>query len=175
MKLRYAVPSVLLVGLLLLFAVGLQLDPTKVPSPLIGKPVPQFELPVLGGGEGRFGNAQLQGRPMLVNFWASWCPPCLQEHPLLMRLAQEGVPIVGMNYKDEPAAAVAWLKRHGNPFLVVASDLDGRVGLDWGVYGAPETYVLDAQGVIRHKHIGPVTESDWREVIAPAMGWGGAR
>lgn len=92
-----------------------------------------------------------------------------------MRLGQEGVPIVGMNYKDEPAAAVAWLKRHGNPFFVVASDLDGRVGLDWGVYGAPETYVLDAQGVIRHKHIGPVTESDWREVIAPALGWGGAR
>lgn len=169
MKWRYAVPALLLLGLVVLFGYGLRLDPTKVPSPLVGKPVPGFELPVLVGAGGTFGSSQLLGRPVLVNFWASWCPPCLQEHPLLMQLAQAGVPIVGVNYKDEAGAARSWLERHGNPFFVVAADRDGRVGLDWGVYGAPETYVVDAQGVIRYKHIGPISEADWRDRIAPVL------
>lgn len=171
---RYAVPVLLLLGLLVLFGYGLQLEPARIPSPLIGKPAPGFELPVLVGGSGTLDASALRGRPVLVNFWASWCPPCLQEHPLMMELAKAGVPIVGINYKDEDVAGRQWLLRHGDPFSVVLSDHKGRVGLDWGVYGAPETYVLDAAGVIRYKHVGALTLADWRDTLAPAMGWTGA-
>ena len=165
---RYAIPVVLLLGLMALLAVGLTRDPRVVPSPLIGKPAPAFDLPLLEGGTGNYGTQQLMGQPVLVNFWASWCPPCLQEHPLLLELARSGVKIVGFNYKDDPADARQWLARHGNPYRLVVQDRQGRVGLDWGVYGAPETYVLDAQGKILHKQIGPLTEQAWRE-IAPML------
>ena len=169
MRLRYAIPVLLLLGVLVLFAFGLRLDPTRVPSPLIGKPAPTFELPVVTGEGSVLTTAALRGRPHLVNFWASWCPPCLQEHPMLLEISRRGVSIVGISYKDDDIAARAWLARHGNPFSVVAADRDGRAGLDWGVYGAPETYVVDAQGVIRYKHIGPVTPDDWRGHLAPAL------
>lgn len=169
MKLRFAIPALLLLGVLILFAFGLRLDPTRVPSPLIGKPAPEFELPVVTGEGAVLTKGALLGRAQLVNFWASWCPPCLQEHPMLLELSRRGVPIVGISYKDEDGAARAWLERHGNPFYVVAADRDGRVGLNWGVYGAPETYVVDAHGVIRYKQIGPVTAEDWRDRIAPAL------
>jgi cytochrome c biogenesis protein CcmG/thiol:disulfide interchange protein DsbE len=164
MKLRYAVPAVVLAALVVLFAAGLQRDPTRVPSPLIGKPAPVFQLPTLDGAT--LGVAQLAGRPVLVNFWASWCTPCLQEHPLLMELSRAGVTIIGLNYKDDPEAARQWLARHGDPFTQIAQDRDGRVGLDWGVYGVPETFVLDAHGVIRHKQIGPMTRAAWDQDIA---------
>ena len=134
---RYAIPVVLLLGLMALLAVGLTRDPHVVPSPLIGKPAPAFDLPLLEGGTGNYGTQQLIGQPVLVNFWASWCPPCLQEHPLLLELARSGVKIVGFNYKDDPADARQWLARHGNPYRLVVQDRQGRVGLDWGVYGAP--------------------------------------
>ncbi|MGQ0585584.1 MAG: DsbE family thiol:disulfide interchange protein [Gammaproteobacteria bacterium] len=165
MKAWYAIPAAVLAALVVLFAVGLTRDPTKVPSPVIGKPAPAFDLPLLGG-PGTLALAALKGQPVLVNFWASWCTPCLQEHPLLMELARGGVKIVGMNYKNEPDAASQWLARHGNPFAVIARDVDGRVGLDWGVYGVPETYVLDAQGTILHKHIGPLTREAWQTEVA---------
>ena len=165
---RYAIPVVLLLGLMALLAVGLTRDPRVVPSPLIGKPAPAFDLPLLEGGTGNYGTQQLIGQPVLVNFWASWCPPCLQEHPLLLELARSGVKIVGFNYKDDPADARQWLARHGNPYRLVVQDRQGRVGLDWGVYGAPETYVLDAQGKILHKQIGPLTEQAWQQ-IAPML------
>lgn len=168
MKARFAIPAAVLAGLVVLFAVGLTRDPSKIPSPLIGKPAPAFDLPTPEGE--RLALAALRGQPVLVNFWASWCTPCLQEHPLLMELARSGVRIVGLNYKDDPAAAAQWLARHGNPFATIAQDRDGRVGLDWGVYGVPETYVLDAQGVIRHKHIGPMTREAWQTEIAALMG-----
>ena len=167
---RYAIPVVLLLGLMALLAVGLTRDPHVVPSPLIGKPAPAFDLPLLEGGTGNYGTQQLIGQPVLVNFWASWCPPCLQEHPLLLELARSGVKIVGFNYKDDPADARQWLARHGNPYRLVVQDRQGRVGLDWGVYGAPETYVLDAQGVIRYKQIGPMTEQDWQKIRESGIG-----
>ncbi len=185
---RYAIPGLVLLGLLALFAMGLRLDPTKVPSPLIDKPAPAFELPVLDGDAapnasaggtdaslaspavGPLTTERLKGESVLVNFWASWCTPCLQEHPLLMELARSGVKIIGINYKDEPQAARQWLARHGNPFAVIAQDLQGKAGLDWGVYGVPETFVLDAQGMIRHKQIGPMTREAWERDIAQWLG-----
>src|SRR5882672_7741235 len=149
---RYAIPAVVLTALIVLFAVGLRHDPTKVPSPLIGKPAPAFSLPTMDGRT--LTSSELAGKPVLVNFWASWCAPCLEEHPLMLELSRAGVTVVGINYKDEPQAAREWLARHGNPFTTIAQDRDGNVGIDWGVYGVPETYVVDAHGVIVHKHIG---------------------
>jgi len=167
---RFALPIILLLGLLVLFYAGLQRDPREVPSPLIGKPAPAFALPGLGGTPPSLTPSDLKGRPVLVNFFASWCAGCRVEHPLLMQLAQQGVEIVGIDYKDVEADATAWLARHGNPYRVVALDAQGAAGLDWGVYGVPETYVLSADGTILYKHIGPVTEAAWREKIAPLMG-----
>ena len=167
MKARYLVPAVVLAALVVLFARGLQRDPTKIPSPLIGQPAPAFDLPMPDGS--RLTQAGLRGTPVLVNFWASWCTPCLVEHPLLMELARSGVKIVGINYKDDPQAAAQWLARHGNPFAVIARDRDGRAGLDWGVYGVPETFTLDAGAVIRHKHIGPLTREAWEAQRVPVV------
>ncbi len=164
---RYLIPAAVLAALVVLFALGLQRDPSKIPSPLIGKPAPAFDLPTPAGA--RLTAAALSGAPVLVNFWASWCTPCLQEHPLLMELARTGVKIVGINYKDDPQAATQWLERHGNPFATIAQDRDGRAGLDWGVYGVPETFALDAAGVIRHKHIGPLTREAWQADLVPIV------
>jgi cytochrome c biogenesis protein CcmG/thiol:disulfide interchange protein DsbE len=166
-KARYLIPAAVLAGLIALFAAGLQRDPSRIPSPLIGRGAPAFELPAADGA--RLSSASLRGQPVLVNFWASWCVPCLHEHPLLMELARSGVKIVGINYKDEPQAAAQWLARHGNPFAVVAQDRDGRVGLDWGVYGVPESFALDAGGVIRHKHVGPMTREAWAAEVQPVV------
>jgi cytochrome c biogenesis protein CcmG, thiol:disulfide interchange protein DsbE len=165
---RYAIPALVLLALIVLFAFGLRTDPRVVPSPLIGKPAPAFALPQFGSGEITTQQA-LQGRPLLVNFFASWCTPCLAEHPLLMRLAGEGVEIVGMSYKDEAADAQRWLERHGNPYRSIIVDRQGHAGLDFGVYGVPETFVLDARGTIVYKQIGPITEQAWNEEIAPRL------
>lgn len=165
---RYAIPALVLGALIVLFAYGLQLDPTRVPSPLIDKPAPGFTLPALDGS-GEKTLADLKGRTLLVNYWASWCPPCLQEHPTLLSLAQSGVTIIGIAYKDSPEDSRRWLAQHGNPFAWVASDLDGRAGLDWGVYGAPETYLLDGKGIIRHKLVGPMTMQIWKEQFVPLI------
>jgi cytochrome c biogenesis protein CcmG/thiol:disulfide interchange protein DsbE len=166
-KARYLVPAAVLAALVVLFARGLQRDPTRIPSPLIGQPAPAFDLPMPDGS--RLTQASLHGTPVLVNYWASWCTPCLVEHPLLMELARSGVRIVGINYKDDPQAGAQWLERHGNPFAVIARDRDGRAGLDWGVYGVPETFALDAAGVIRHKHIGALTREAWESALAPVV------
>lgn len=171
MKARYLIPLGLFAGLVVLFAVGLGLNPREVPSPLIDKPVPVFELPQVHAPEERLSSADLTRQPVaLFNVWASWCVACRQEHPFLMELARNDVvPIYGLNYKDERSDAIAWLARHGNPYRASAHDHDGRVGIDWGVYGVPETFLVDGQGKIRYKHIGPLTPQVWREKIEPLV------
>jgi cytochrome c biogenesis protein CcmG/thiol:disulfide interchange protein DsbE len=158
------------VALVVLLAVGLTLNPREVPSPLIGKPAPAFELPLLESLDQRFTQKDMLGQVWILNVWASWCPPCLKEHPVITSLAKEELaPIVGLNYKDQRAEALAWLKRNGNPYRLIAQDLDGRIGIDYGVYGVPETYVIDRKGVIRYKHIGPMTEEVAGERIRPLV------
>ena len=155
---RFLVPLGIFIVLLLFLAVGLRLDPRKVPSPLIDKPAPAFTLPRLDDPQQRVSEKDLLGKVWLLNVWASWCVSCREEHPVLVEFAKKNiVPIYGLNYKDERKDALAWLAQFGNPYTVSIMDADGRVGIDYGVYGVPETYVIDKQGVIRYKQIGPIT------------------
>ena len=148
-------------------------DPHLLPSALLDRPFPPFDLPVLGedgsGGEGRATREALLGEVRLVNVWATWCPTCLAEHDELKRIRKTGLSVVGINYKDDPENAVAWLKRHGDPYAFSVVDADGDLGVDLGVYGAPETFLVDADGVIRYKRVGEVDETVWREEIVPAL------
>ena len=155
--------------LVALLAAGLKLDPREVPSPLIGKPAPAFELPLLDAPDKTFSQKDMAGKVWIMNVWASWCPPCLVEHPVITRMARAGVPVVGLNYKDTRADALPWLSRNGNPYRHVVFDVSGRIGIDYGVYGVPETYVIDRQGVIRYKHIGPVTAEVAQKKIEPLV------
>jgi len=156
---------ILLVGFL---AVGLNLNPREVPSPLIGKPAPAFELPVLQQPGKRFVPADMRGKVWLLNVWASWCASCRDEHPLLVDLSRKGVlPILGLNYKDKGEDALRWLKQFGDPYQLSVVDADGRIGIDYGVYGVPETYLIDREGVIRYKRIGPVTAAVLEQKILP--------
>ena len=158
---------VVLVGFLL---VGLGLNPREVPSPLIDKPAPQFSLAQLHEPAKTLGTTDLKGQVWLLNVWASWCVSCREEHPLLVELARAKiVPIVGLNYKDEPQAGKGWLRQFGDPYNVSVVDRDGRVGIDWGVYGVPETFVIDRQGTIRYKQIGPVTAEALEKKILPLV------
>lgn len=166
--LRYILPLGVFGLLVVVFAVGLQRDPRAVPSPLIGKPVPEFSLPQLHATDMRFGNDQLTGQVSLVNVWASWCVACREEHPVLLQLARQ-IPLYGMDYKDRRDDALAWLQAHGDPYRVSAFDEDGRVGIDWGVYGVPETFVIDAHGIIQYKHIGPLTPQVVEQKILPLV------
>lgn len=169
-SLRYLLPLagfVVMVGFLL---VGLGLNPRLIPSPLIDKPVPAFTLPRLEDPGRQVSQAALEGEVSLVNVWASWCVSCRQEHPVLMQLAQEhGIPIHGINYKDRRSDALEYLRHGGNPFRWNGHDLDGRVGIDWGVYGTPETFVVDRQGRIRHKHTGPISPRQASEELLPVI------
>src|SRR3546814_15324 len=143
----------LLIGLL---AIGLTLKPSEVPSPLIGKPAPVFSLPKLAAPDETFSPQSMDGKVWLLNVWASWCPPCLEEHPVITDLSTtHGLPIVGLNYKDAPKDAIAWLKRHGNAYETSVSDEQGLAGRDYGVYCVPDTYVIDKTGDIRYTHTGP--------------------
>lgn len=155
--LRRFMPLIIFALLVVMLGVGLTLNPRLVPSPLIGKPAPVFELPLLSG-EGVFSNEDLKGQLTLVNVWASWCYACRQEHEVVKKLARSGLRVVGLNYKDKKQDAQAWLAQLGNPYQLVMADESGRAAIDWGVYGAPETFVVDAQGIIRHKVIGPVSD-----------------
>lgn len=167
---RYLLPLALFAVLLGLLASGLSRDPRLVPSPLIGKPVAAFSLPHLRVGESPLTQRDLRGRPTLVNIWASWCAACRDEHPLLMALAERGdIRILGLNYKDTREAAQAWLDKWGDPYADIAYDESGRVAIDWGVYGVPETFVVDADGIIRYKRVGPLTEPILSEQVLPAL------
>lgn len=145
-------------------------DPSDLPSALIDRPAPDFDLPPLPGDRPGLARADLTGQVALVNVFASWCVPCLAEHPILTRLAEEeGVPLFGINYKDAPADAVAWLSDHGNPYRRIGVDFEGRAGIDWGVYGVPETFVIDADGRIRFRHAGPITPTLANETLLPLI------
>jgi cytochrome c biogenesis protein CcmG/thiol:disulfide interchange protein DsbE len=149
---------------------GLWLNPREVPSPFIDKPAPMFSLAQLAQPDAKFSPADMKGQVWLLNVWASWCVACRQEHPLLVELArQKAVPIIGLNYKDEPAAGKRWLAQHGDPYTLSVVDRDGAVGLDYGVYGVPETFVIDKAGVIRYKQIGPVTVEALEKKILPLV------
>lgn len=166
---RFLLPLAVFIVLAGFLAVGLRLNPREVPSPLIGKPVPAFRLAQLHAGDKTIGPEDLRGQVWLLNVWASWCVSCRQEHPVLIDLdRQKKITIVGLNYKDDRNAAISWLNQHGgDPYRVSAVDADGRVGIDFGVYGVPETFLIDKNGVIRYKHIGPVTADALKNKILP--------
>ncbi len=181
------IPLIVFLGLVVFLAIGLKRDPREIPSPLLNKPAPEFSLSTLEGDE-KFSPAQMQGKVWMFNVWATWCVACREEHPVLVAFAQKyNVPIVGLSYKeiqpqDEAVKAspevklqvarersVVWLKRHGNPYVTSVMDLDGRVGIHYGVYGVPETYIIDKQGVIRYKRVGVVTPELLADKILPLI------
>ena len=190
MKAKFLVPLLLFIGLAGFLAFGLTLNPREVPSPLIDKPAPNFKLARIDDPAATFALEEMRGQVWLLNVWASWCVACRQEHPLLVRMArQKLVPVVGLNYKEvrgdgalnvrgmaleaETAMAVerarGWLSDHGDPYVLSVLDIDGRVGIDFGVYGVPETFLIDAEGRIRYKHIGPITPDSLQQVIMPKV------
>ena len=190
MKAKFLVPLLLFFGLAGFLAFGLTLNPREVPSPLIDKPAPDFSLARLDQPEQTFSLKEMQGEVWLLNVWASWCVACREEHPVLVRMAQQKlVPVVGLNYKEvrgdgainargmaleaETSMAIerarAWLKDHGNPYVLSVLDIDGRVGIDFGVYGVPETFLIDREGRIRYKHIGPITPDALQNVLMPKV------
>ncbi len=161
-------------GIFLLLAVflgiGLTLNPNEVPSPLIGKPAPAFELPRLDNEQQIFSSSELHGKVWLLNVWASWCVSCREEHPVIAQLASTRLAeVIGLNYKDDSADARRWLARFGDPYLASAVDREGRVGIDWGVYAVPETFIIDKQGIVRYKHTGPVTVALLNEKLIPLL------
>jgi cytochrome c biogenesis protein CcmG/thiol:disulfide interchange protein DsbE len=168
MRLLYLLPLALFVVLLGYFAVGLQRDPHLIPSAMIDKPAPEFALPALLPDKPGVARADLDG-PLIVNFFASWCIPCRAEHPMLGKLAGDGVTVLGIAWKDKPDAARAWLKELGDPYRRVGIDQDGRVGIDFGVYGVPETYVIDRTGKIRYRQALPLTPADINDKIRPLL------
>ncbi|CAG1001822.1 Thiol:disulfide interchange protein DsbE [Burkholderiales bacterium] len=187
--LRYLIPLAIFGVLVIFLWRGLSLNPREVPSPLIDKPTPVFNLPVLGE-EKTFRPEEMKGKVWLLNVWASWCVSCRQEHPVLVKIARQQVlPVIGLNYKEVRGdgeidmnkvdatsearlareRAARWLKQHGDPYALSVLDLDGRVGVDFGVYGVPETFLIDREGRIRYKHIGPLTDKVWNELLLPKV------
>jgi cytochrome c biogenesis protein CcmG/thiol:disulfide interchange protein DsbE len=167
---RYLVPLGIFLVLVAFLYRGLGLDPKLVPSPLVGKPMPAFTLTRLQDPNATISDTDIKGKVALLNIWATWCVSCRAEHAALLELARTGkVDIYGLNYKDERAAAQQWLRQLGNPYVANAYDDTGRVGINWGVYGAPETFVIDSQGIIRHKHVGPLTTEVINEEILPLV------
>jgi cytochrome c biogenesis protein CcmG, thiol:disulfide interchange protein DsbE len=168
--LKFLLPLAVFAGLVVFLLKGLDLNPREVPSPLIGKPAPAFVLPLLNDGNKLVKREDLLGKVWVLNVWASWCVPCRAEHPLLIDLARKQLaPIYGLNYKDKADAANGFLRQLGDPFAATLVDADGRVGIDYGVYGVPETFVIDKQGVVRFKHIGPLTPEALQQRIEPLL------
>lgn len=172
---RYVLPLVAVALLIVFLVLGLTRgDPRALPSPFIGKPAPQFELPVLGEPSQTVGTDDMQGRFALVNVWATWCAGCRAEHGFLMQLARENsVPIYGINWRDTEPEALRWIADLGDPYVASGFDVDGRVGIDWGVYGAPETFLVDASGIVVHKHLGPLNRGIWERDFLPLINAGG--
>jgi cytochrome c biogenesis protein CcmG/thiol:disulfide interchange protein DsbE len=167
---RHLIPIGIFVVFFGFLAVGLQLNPREVPSPLINKNAPGFSLPVLGKENTNFSPEDMRGKVWVLNVWASWCAACRDEHPYLIQFAKtQSTPLLGLDYKDKPDDALRWLKDYGDPYMLSVSDLKGQVGIDYGVYGVPETFVIDKAGVIRLKHIGPLTPQAIEEKILPLI------
>ena len=169
-RLRFLLPLALFAVVLVFLGVGLGRNPSEVPSPLIGKLAPAFDLPRLGEAAASVKRDDLLGQVWMLNVWASWCAPCRDEHPLVLDIAQRKlVPIYGLNYKDQRTAALSWLDKLGNPYRATLVDADGRAGIDFGVYGVPETFIIDRQGIVRLKHVGPLTPEVVRSRIEPML------
>jgi cytochrome c biogenesis protein CcmG/thiol:disulfide interchange protein DsbE len=167
---RYLAPLVILVIMIGIFIVGLQRDPTILPSPFLDKPAPQFDLPRLKNLDERVSSSDYAGKVALVNVWATWCVGCRQEHAFLLQLAAEKtVPIYGLNWRDRRQDALEWLEQLGDPYVACAYDADGRVGIDWGVYGAPETFLISKDGRVLHKHLGPLSSLLWERDFVPLI------
>lgn len=161
-----AIPLVLFAGLAVFLGVGLQKDPSLLPSVKVDKPLPTFSLPSLDDPSRMLAQTDIKG-PALVNVWGTWCPACQIEHPLLVELAKGGIRIYGLNYKDDRNAALSYLQKMGNPYVDVVFDAKGSLGFDLGVYGAPETFLIDAQGIIKYRHVGEISADQWRQVLWP--------
>jgi len=168
-RLKLFLPLLIFAVLAIFLGRALYLDPTELPSALQDKPFPAFALAELAEPARTVTLEDIRGQVALVNVWATWCPTCRVEHPQLLKIAAAGTPVIGINYKDERGAALAWLEQLGNPYLFNVYDVDGRLGLDLGVYGAPETYLVDREGIIRYKRVGVVDETVWREQIEPLV------
>jgi cytochrome c biogenesis protein CcmG/thiol:disulfide interchange protein DsbE len=167
---RFAIPLGIFIVLVTFLAIGLSRDPREVPSPLINRPAPAFSLPQLKDPTKTFSAEEMRGKVWILNVWASWCISCRDEHPLLFEYQRTGVvPIYGLNYRDKRDDALAWLGELGDPYVLSASDTDARVGINYGVYGAPESYLIDKNGVIRFKQIGPITPDVWEKSIVPLV------
>ncbi len=169
-RLFFVVPIVLFAGLVLAFAIGLHRDPSRIPSVLIDQPLPAFDLPpVRAGDPQRLASADFRGEPVMLNAFASWCVACRVEHPLLLKLKAEGVPIHGLDWRDQAALGAQYLAENGDPYLKAGNDASGRTGIDLGLTGVPETFVVDRKGRVRYKHIGPITPEDWKGTLEPLM------
>ena len=168
--LKFIIPLLLFIVIAVFLALGLNLKPSEIPSPFINKPAPEFSAPKLDTPEQRLTPADLKGKVWLFNVWASWCVSCRAEHPILNQLAQQNaIVIIGLNYKDQPGDANNWLKTFGNPYNVSIMDQDGRIGIEYGVYGVPESFIIDKKGLIRYKHTGPVRAEDVQKVFLPLI------
>ncbi len=169
-RLVFILPLVVLAGVIVAFAAGLRHDPSILPSQLLNRPLPVFARASVEPGQPGFGSAMLRGQPTLLNVWASWCAPCREEHALVQDIARRKlVPVYGLNYKDSRSSATQWLAEMGNPYQATLFDGDGRVGIDFGVYGVPETFIIDQQGIVRMKHVGPLTPEVIRGRIEPLL------
>ena len=162
-------PCAFLLVMVFFFGVSLGRDPTLVPSPLVGNPAPEFSLPRLLAENESLSLHEIEDGPWMLNVWASWCAGCVVEHDFLLALGQVGVPLYGLNWKDGAADAREWLEARGNPYRAIAVDADGRAGIDWGVYGAPETFLIDADGIVRYRHVGPLDGTVFSEVFLPVL------
>jgi len=167
---RYLIPLLLVAIMIPVFIIGLNRDPSELPSPFLNKPAPEFELPRLKDPSRTVGSADYAGQMVLVNVWATWCVGCRQEHAYLLKLASEtDIPIYGLNWRDQRSKALAWLSELGDPYIASGFDADGRVGIDWGVYGAPETFLISADGIVLYKHLSPLSEMVWQRDFEPRI------
>ena len=162
-------PCAALLALVVLFGISLGRDPSLVPSPLVGREAPDFSLPTLLNEDASLSLSDIAEGPWMLNVWASWCAGCVVEHDFLMQLGRAGVPLYGLNWKDAGSEARQWLSLRGNPYRAIAVDADGRAAIDWGVYGAPETFLIDADGIVLHRHVGPLDGSTFSEVFLPVL------